>query len=102
MTILWLKMRTAGPVIFYAATYGFASGAFLSLVPACVAFLTVDVRYLGARMGLAFAFTGIGNLVGNPIAAKLSASFGYEAAMAWSFAALLLGGLVLTMVWMTR
>jgi MFS family permease len=102
MTIGWLKMETSSPVIIYAATYGFASGAFLSLVAACVAFLTADMKFLGARMGLAFAVTGIGNLIGIPIAGRLSADFGYEAAMVWSFVVLLLGGSVVAGVWLRK
>ncbi|KAA8911277.1 major facilitator superfamily domain-containing protein [Sphaerosporella brunnea] len=102
MTIGWLKMRTTGPIIVYAATYGFASGAFLSLVAACVASLTKDMRYLGARMGLTFAVSGLGNLVGNPVAGFLSASYGYEAAMVWSFVGLLVGGSTVVAVELCR
>jgi len=67
---LWLPSRGNIPIIIFAAFYGFSSGAFVSLAPACVAQIS-DIRQIGVRTGTMFATVSIGALVGNPIGGAL-------------------------------
>lgn len=79
----------------FAALYGFSSGAVVSLTPACVAQIS-DIREIGLRNGLLFAFGSIAALCGNPIGGKLLAmdngSFAYLQIL--TGAAILVGGVV--------
>ncbi|PON30109.1 hypothetical protein TGAM01_v201476 [Trichoderma gamsii] len=63
---LWLPAASSAPLIVYSVLYGFASGCFLSIVPAMVASIS-DVRKLGTRTGSLYAVGSIGALVGSPI-----------------------------------
>ncbi|KAF5383077.1 hypothetical protein D9615_004876 [Tricholomella constricta] len=64
-----------GTVIF-AILYGFFSGAYAGLLTPMIASLAKTDAEIGARIGLCFTFTGIGGLIGTPIAgALLSSSF---------------------------
>lgn len=56
--------------ITFAALYGFASGAFVSLLPAQVAQIS-KVEQIGVRIGVVFACTSIAGLVGSPIAGAI-------------------------------
>lgn len=56
--------------IIFAALYGFASGAFVSLLPAQVAQIS-KMEQIGIRIGVVFACTSIAGLVGSPIAGAL-------------------------------
>ena len=67
---LWLPSRANAPILVFAALYGFASGAFVSMAPALVAQVS-DIRQIGVRNGTVFAICSIGALVGNPIAGAL-------------------------------
>lgn len=63
---LWLPAKSNAPLIVYAALYGYASGSFVSLLPAAVAQIS-DITEIGHRVGLEFAIIGIPALVSNPI-----------------------------------
>ncbi|KAL7935865.1 monocarboxylate permease-like protein [Trichoderma chlorosporum] len=63
---LWLPAASNAPLIVFAALYGFASGCFLSIIPAMVASIS-DVRKLGTRTGSLYAVTSVGVLIGGPI-----------------------------------
>lgn len=67
---LWLPSRGNVPIILFAAFYGFSSGAFVSLAPACVAQIS-DIRQIGVRTGTMFATISVAALVGNPIGGAL-------------------------------
>jgi predicted MFS family arabinose efflux permease len=67
---LWLPSRGNVPIILFAAFYGFSSGAFVSLAPACVAQIS-DIRKIGVRTGTMFATISVAALVGNPIGGAL-------------------------------
>jgi MFS family permease len=56
--------------IAFAALYGFASGAFVSLLPAQIAHIS-EVHQIGVRVGVAFACISFAGLVGNPIAGAI-------------------------------
>ena len=67
---LWLPAKGNVPIILFAAFYGFSSGAFVSLAPACVAQIS-DIRQLGVRTGSLFAIISFAALTGNPIGGQL-------------------------------
>lgn len=56
--------------IAYAVLYGFASGAFVGLLPAQIAQIS-KVEQIGVRVGLTFACCSFAGLVGNPIAGAI-------------------------------
>ncbi|KAG7445510.1 MFS general substrate transporter [Guyanagaster necrorhizus] len=63
---LWYTSSTEGGLVAFAVLYGFASGPFFSLFPACVAQIS-PIERVGARMGMMFTFMSIGALSGTPI-----------------------------------
>jgi MFS family permease len=69
---LWLPSRSNAPIIVFASLYGFASGAFVSMAPACIAQIS-DIREIGVRNGSMFAIVSIAALCGNPIGGALLA-----------------------------
>jgi len=56
--------------ITFAGLYGFASGAFVSLLPAQIAYIS-KVEQIGIRVGVVFACISIAGLIGNPIAGAI-------------------------------
>ncbi|KAH5439841.1 hypothetical protein HBI47_044980 [Parastagonospora nodorum] len=56
--------------IIFAALYGFASGAFVSLLPAQIAHIS-PVEQIGVRVGVTFACISFAGLVGAPIAGAI-------------------------------
>ncbi|CAG8196482.1 unnamed protein product [Penicillium olsonii] len=67
---LWLPARGNIPAIIFSALYGFGSGAFVSLAPACVAQIS-DLRQVGVRNGTFFAVISFAALTGTPIGGAL-------------------------------
>lgn len=67
---LWLPSRGDAPIIIFAILYGFASGAFVSVMPAIIAQIS-DIRQIGTRSGTLFAVISFAALVGNPIGGAL-------------------------------
>lgn len=67
LAFVWIRVHTVSGIIILAVFYGFCSGGFVSLPPVVMASMTTDVRTLGTRMGMVFAITSIGLLIGTPI-----------------------------------
>ncbi|GBE88131.1 major facilitator superfamily domain-containing protein [Sparassis latifolia] len=67
----WLSVDSAPGLIGWAVFYGFTSGAFIALMPACIGRFTPDTTKYGGRAGLLFGFVGFSALVGPPIAGAL-------------------------------
>ena len=67
---LWLPARGTAPIIVFCVLYGFASGAFVSILPAIIAQIS-DVRQIGTRTGSMFAIVSLAALIGNPIGGAL-------------------------------
>ncbi|KAI0057037.1 MFS general substrate transporter [Artomyces pyxidatus] len=61
---------TAGAIVF-AILYGFFSGAFMSILSPVLASLARNESEMGIRLGLAFFFSAIGALAGQPIVGSL-------------------------------
>lgn len=71
---LWLPSRGNAPIILFAAFYGFASGAFVSLAPALIVQIS-DIRQIGVRTGTMFAIVSVSGLVGKTGFHNFSFSF---------------------------
>lgn len=67
LAFVWIRVHTVAGIIILAVFYGFFSGGFVSLPPVVMASMTPDVRDLGTRLGMVFAITSIGLLIGTPI-----------------------------------
>ncbi|KAI4653494.1 hypothetical protein J4E93_001260 [Alternaria ventricosa] len=70
--VLALALPASGNAAFitFAGLYGFASGAFVSLLPAQIAHIS-KVEQIGIRVGVVFACISVAGLVGNPIAGAI-------------------------------
>ena len=74
---------TAGLIVF-SALCGFFSGSFVSLSIATVDGVSPDKDVLGTRLGMSFAFIGLGVLVGEPVAgAILGDSQNWKGVVIW-------------------
>jgi MFS family permease len=73
MAFAWMGIFNEGGLFVFALLYGFFSGSFVSLPPACISSLTSDLSTLGTRLGMNFFISGFGVLVGTPIAGALIA-----------------------------
>jgi MFS family permease len=70
--VLALGIPASGNAAFitFAALYGFASGAYVSLLPAQIAQIS-KVEQIGVRTGVTFSVVSFAGLVGNPIAGAI-------------------------------
>lgn len=73
LAFVWIGVHTVPGIIILAVFYGFFSGGFVSLPPVVMASMTPDVRDLGTRLGMVFAITSIGLLIGTPIGGAILA-----------------------------
>lgn len=67
---VWLPTHGNTATIIFAVLYGVATGAFIGLAPALVAQIS-NIREIGLRIGILFAFSSLGALAGNPIGGAL-------------------------------
>ena len=79
-----LGTHSVGAIIVIAILYGFFSGTFVSLPPACFVLLSPNRGLIGTRMGMGFAIVAIGGLSGTPIAGAILNAKGWVAV--WAFA----------------
>jgi MFS family permease len=71
---LWLPGTGSIPTIFFAALYGFSTGAFVSLAPALTAQIS-DIREIGLRNGALFMVCSLAALTGDPIGGALLSKY---------------------------
>lgn len=71
LALAWMSINNMPGIIVFVVLYGFFSGAFVSLPGPAVASITKDMSKLGSRMGTSFLFSGLGILIGNPVAGAL-------------------------------
>lgn len=67
---MWIPSTGNGPIIAFAALFGFTSGTFVSMAPALVVQIS-KVQDIGVRTGTSFFIISIAALTGNPIAGQL-------------------------------
>ncbi|KAK9447127.1 major facilitator superfamily domain-containing protein [Limtongia smithiae] len=94
---VWIPARNTAGNIAYAVLYGFFSGTFVALIPACTAKIS-QIHEIGMRVGLMFACLALANLAGVPIGGAILGDATVESRwmgmMAFAGAFLILGGLV--------
>ncbi|THU87429.1 MFS general substrate transporter [Dendrothele bispora CBS 962.96] len=76
MTFAWPFARSEGSLIVIAIIYGFASGAYISLIVNPILAMPGSVNEAGRRIGLAMTVLGLGALVGPPISGAINRSTG--------------------------
>lgn len=67
----WTRITSQSGLLAFCVIYGFCSGAFVSIPPACVARITPDLSIIGSRLGLSFFICGFGILIGTPVAGAI-------------------------------
>ncbi|PYI29055.1 putative MFS monocarboxylate transporter [Aspergillus indologenus CBS 114.80] len=72
---LWLPGTGNAPILVFSALYGFASGAFISLIPPLTAQIS-DIREIGVRSGTLWLIVAVAALVASPIGGALEARDG--------------------------
>ncbi|EME77224.1 uncharacterized protein MYCFIDRAFT_191418 [Pseudocercospora fijiensis CIRAD86] len=73
-----IAAKSIASVIVIAALYGFFSGTFVSLPATIFVYITKNRGMIGTRMGMGFAVTAIGILVGTPISGTILAASGFR------------------------
>ncbi|KAE8357677.1 major facilitator superfamily domain-containing protein [Aspergillus caelatus] len=76
LLVLWLPGTLLSPgsaaiYIVFSLLYGFASGAFVGMVPALLSQISPDVTKTGVRQGALFTCISIASLTGSPIAGAI-------------------------------
>ncbi|KAJ3949583.1 uncharacterized protein N0V96_000704 [Colletotrichum fioriniae] len=94
---MWLPATTPGVLAGFACLYGFASGVFISVMPAATGQI-IPADKLGARLGAFGTVTSMAFLTGSPIAGALITSetrAGYHSLIIFAGCCLLGGGAVI-------
>jgi len=73
----WIGIQSTPGLIIFAILYGFFSGAFVSLPPTALVGLSPHLRVIGTRMGMSFAISALGLLVGTPVSGAILKSTGH-------------------------
>ncbi|CAN6613464.1 probable transporter Mch2p [Trichomonascus vanleenenianus] len=91
LAFCWCRIQSQAGVLAFAILFGFFSGCYGSLPPACVTSITRDISLTGTRISMAFFISSFGYLSGPPIAGALINSLGgsYLGAQMFSGCALL-------------
>jgi MFS family permease len=88
---MWIPATGNAALIVFAVIFGFASGAYVSLIGGLVAQIS-PLPEIGFRTGLVFLIGSIGGLTTNPIAGQiLTTSAGWTGLKAFAGAFLLAG-----------
>ncbi|KAI5356988.1 putative major facilitator superfamily, MFS transporter superfamily [Septoria linicola] len=77
LSLCLIPTKSFGAVAAIAALYGFFSGTFVSMPPTIYVHITKNRGMIGTRMGMGFACTSIGILVGTPISGAILEASGY-------------------------
>lgn len=87
----WLAVHDTPGLIVFSLLYGFFSGTFVSLLPSTVASLCPSLGVFGTRMGINAVITGLGTLVGNPLAGAIMGTGSWTGTMLFCACTLALG-----------
>ena len=71
LVFCWIAIKSTSGLVVFCILYGFFSGTFVSLPGPTVVSLSPNLATLGTRMGMTFAFTGFGLLIGTPVAGAI-------------------------------
>ncbi|THU89177.1 MFS general substrate transporter [Dendrothele bispora CBS 962.96] len=78
LAIAFIGMHNAAGMVVIAIIYGFASGAYVSLLGAMLAGLSPNLQEMGSRMGTCFACGGFATFIGPPIMGALLGTTNYK------------------------
>ena len=84
LVFCWIAIKDTQGIIVFSVLYGFFSGAFVSLPGPIVVSLSPDHGTVGKRMGMALGYSGLGLLIGFPIAGIILRNHGWPGLQAWS------------------
>jgi len=103
--LAWISVKTQASLIAVSFFFGLTSGSLQAMLPSTVVFLCPDLSKLGTNLGMTLFSSGIGLLVGTPIAGAIvdhQSTAGSEVvfwgAFTFSGIAVLIGGLLLLAV----
>lgn len=97
LSLCLLAIKTTPGVVAFTAIYGFISGPFVSLPIPVVASVSPDKSVLGTRLGMSFAFIGLGVLIGEPAAgAILGSQDNWTGMIVWCGVMLIASSIILT------
>lgn len=85
--ICLIPTRSVASTVVVAVLYGFFSGTFVSLPPTIYVHVTKNRGVIGTRMGMGFACTSMGILIGTPISGAILSASSYT--YVWLFGGLL-------------
>ncbi|PCH38482.1 MFS general substrate transporter [Wolfiporia cocos MD-104 SS10] len=71
MIFAFIGLGSVASVVVIGIIFGYFAGVYIALMGPLMTVLTEDLSELGMRMGIAFAFSGIGSLIGTPISGAL-------------------------------
>jgi MFS family permease len=73
----WTSVSSLGQVVVFCIFYGFFCGTFVSITGPALATLSPDLGLVGTHMGMSFALSALGVLIGNPVAGVLLDKHGW-------------------------
>ncbi|KAJ7457803.1 major facilitator superfamily domain-containing protein [Mycena latifolia] len=92
LNFVWVAARSTGGILAFNAVFGFASGGYVSVLPAAISSLSPDPQSIGLRLGMAFFCTSFFWLAGAPVQGALIKLHGtYWPAAVFSGSAVLAG-----------
>lgn len=91
MAYCWLVVHDTPGLILFSLLYGFFSGTIVSLLPSTVASLCPSLGVFGTRMGINAFITGLGTLLGNPLAGAIMGTGSWTGTMLFCSCTLALG-----------
>ncbi|KAI0024611.1 putative monocarboxylate permease [Xylariomycetidae sp. FL0641] len=71
VSLAWIRVKTQGALIAVAVVFGLTSGSIQAVLPANVAFLCPDLSKLGTSIGMTLFASGLGLLIGSPVAGAI-------------------------------
>ena len=85
LAFCWIAVHSSAGIIVFSVVYGFFSASLVSLIgPITVEISKETSDVIGTRLGMVLAFSGIGLLIGSPIAGALLTSRGWIGQQAWA------------------
>ncbi len=94
LALCWLRIKDTAGLIVFCLLHGFFSGTFVSMQGPTVVSLCPELSTVGTRIGMVLAFSGMGLLVGSPVAGViLRNQGGWMGLQLWSGAIILTSAL---------
>lgn len=81
--LCWLAIHNTAGILVFSSLYGFFSGTFVSLQAAVIATMCPKYYLLGTWMGMMAFVSGLGLLMGNPVAGQILADGSWEGVQAY-------------------